>query len=138
MALEQVLLLPVIGNKFFYLTLSTSKKLVLNLIKSKDSFYSFSSKSFKLKKENTSVLSKRNWDKINLIDTNNDFLLLPSKLPNFLKNIDIDKTIGINSKSIKKVEKVNNIGLSFFYSENSLTKIANNINHIGKIILNEY
>ena len=137
MALEQVLLLPVIGNKFFYLTLSTSKKLVLNLIKSKDSFYSFSSKSYKLKKENTSVLSKKNWDKINLIDTNNDFLLLPSKLPNFLKNIDIDKTIGINSKSIKKVEKVNNIGLSFFYSENSLTKKANNINHIGKIILNE-
>ena len=117
---------------------SSSKNLVLNLIKSNLSFYSFSKETGRVRNENLQVFNKKKWNKINLIETTNSFLLLPHKLPEFLKNINIDKTIEFKTKSLKKVEKINDINLTFFYSENMNVKKADNINHIGKILLNEF
>ena len=53
------------------MTNSTSKNLVLNLISSKDSYYSFSSINQELKKENKIIFNQKKWSKINVINTNN-------------------------------------------------------------------
>ena len=59
--------------------------MVLNLISSKDSYYSFSSINQELKKENKNIFNQKKWSKINVINTNNEFIILPSKIPEYLK-----------------------------------------------------
>ena len=118
------------------MTNSTSKNSVLNLISSDESYYSFSSTDQKLKKENKSVFNQRKWDKINIINTNNEFIILPPKLPESLKKIDFKKTIGTIS-SEKKTDKLKKLNLTFYQKKTKENKIANKTNHIGHILLNE-
>jgi len=118
------------------LTNSTSKKSVLNLISSDESYYSFSSIDQKLKKEKKSVFNQRKWDKINIINTNNEFIILPPKLPESLKKMDFKKTIGIIS-SDTKTDKLKKLNLTFYQKKTKENKIANKTNHIGHILLNE-
>ena len=115
---------------------STSKNSVLNLISSEESYYSFSSTDQKLKKENKSVFNQRKWDKINIINTNNEFIILPPKLPESLKKIDFKKTIGTIS-SETKTDKLKKLNLTFYQKKTKENKIANKTNHIGHILLNE-
>lgn len=117
---------------------STSKNLVINLISTKDSYYSFSSINQKLKKENKIIFNKKKWSKINVINTNNEFIILPSKIPEFLKKINIDKTIGKNPSNEKKTKKLKKLYFTFYIKKNKENKIANNINHIGNILLEEF
>ena len=118
------------------MTNSTSKNSVLNLISSDESYYSFSSTDQKLKKENKSVFNQRKWDKINIINTNNEFIILPPKLPESLKKIDFKKTIGTIS-SETKTDKLKKLNLTFYQKKTKENKIANKTNHIGHILLNE-
>ncbi len=118
------------------MTNSTSKKSVLNLISSDESYYSFSSIDQKLKKEKKSVFNQRKWDKINIINTNNEFIILPPKLPESLKKMDFKKTIGIIS-SDTKTDKLKKLNLTFYQKKTKENKIANKTNHIGHILLNE-
>ena len=118
------------------MTNSTSKNSVLNLISSEESYYSFSSTDQKLKKENKSVFNQRKWEKINIINTNNEFIILPPKLPESLKKIDFKKTIGTIS-SETKTDKLKKLNLTFYQKKTKENKIANKTNHIGHIILNE-
>ncbi|MEC8679418.1 MAG: DUF3822 family protein [Bacteroidota bacterium] len=120
------------------MTNSTSKNLVLNLIYSKDSYYSFSSINQELKKENKIIFNQKKWSKINVIDTNNEFIILPSKIPEFLKNINIDKTIGNSPSTEKKTKRFKKLNFTFYIKKNKENKIANNINHIGNILLDEF
>ena len=120
------------------MTNSTSKNLVLNLISSKDSYYSFSSINQELKKENKIIFNQKKWSKINVINTNNEFIILPSKIPEFLKKINIDKTIGNNPSNEKKTKKLKKLNFTFYIKKNKENKIANNINHIGNILLDEF
>jgi len=112
--------------------------LVINLISTKDSYYSFSSINQKLKKENKIIFNKKKWSKINVINTNNEFIILPSKIPEFLKKINIDKTIGKNPSNEKKTKKLKKLYFTFYIKKNKENKIANNINHIGNILLEEF
>ena len=118
------------------MTNSTSKNSVLNLISSEESYYSFSSTDQKLKKENKSVFNQSKWDKINIINTNNEFIILPPKLPESLKKIDFKKTIGTIS-SETKTDKLKKLNLTFYQKKTKENKIANKTNHIGHILLNE-
>jgi len=118
------------------LTNSTSKNSVLNLISSEESYYSFSSIDQKLKKENKSVFNQRKWDKINIINTTNEFIILPTKLPESLKKIDFKKTIGTISSETKN-DKLKKLNLTFYQKKTKENKIANKTNHIGHILLNE-
>ena len=120
------------------MTNSTSKNLVLNLISSKDSYYSFSSINQELKKENKIIFNQKKWSKINVINTNNEFIILPSKIPEFLKKINIDKTIGNSPSTEKKTKKLKKLNFTFYIKKNKENKIANNINHIGNILLDEF
>ena len=120
------------------MTNSTSKNLVLNLISSKGSYYSFSSINQELKKENKIIFNQKKWNKINVINTNNEFIILPSKIPEFLKKINIDKTIGNSPLTEKKTKKLKKINFTFYIKKNKENKIANNINHIGNILLDEF
>ena len=120
------------------MTNSTSKNLVLNLISSKDSYYSFSSINQELKKENKIIFNQKKWSKINVINTNNEFIILPSKIPEFLKKINIDKTIGNSPSTDKKTKKLKKLNFTFYIKKNKENKIANNINHIGNILLEEF
>ena len=112
--------------------------MVINLISTKDSYYSFSSINQKLKKENKIIFNKKKWSKINVINTNNEFIILPSKIPEFLKKINIDKTIGNNPKTEKKTKNLKKLNFTFYIKKNKENKIANNINHIGNILLDEF
>ena len=118
------------------MTNSTSKNSVLNLISSEESYYSFSSIDQKLKKENKSVFNQRKWDKINIINTTNEFIILPTKLPESLKKIDFKKTIGTISSETKN-DKLKKLNLTFYQKKTKENKIANKTNHIGHILLNE-
>jgi hypothetical protein len=109
---------------------------VLNLIDSKESYYSFSSTKNKLKKENKSVFNQKKWDKINIISTSNEFIILPQQLPESFKKIDFKKTIG-TSYSESKTDKLKKLNLTFYQKKAKENKIVNKINHIGFIILNE-
>ena len=120
------------------MTNSTSKNLVLNLISSKDSYYSFSSINQELKKENKIIFNQKKWSKINVINTNNEFIILPSKIPEILKKINIDKTIGNSPSTEKKTKKLKKLNFIFYIKKNKENKIANNINHIGNILLDEF
>lgn len=120
------------------MTNSTSKNLVLNLISSKDSYYSFSSINQELKKENKIIFNQKKWSKINVINTNNEFIILPSKIPEFLKKINIDKTIGNSPSTEKKTKKLKKLNFTFYIKKNKENKIANNIYHIGNILLDEF
>ena len=120
------------------MTNSTSKNLVLNLISSKDSYYSFSSIDQELKKENRIIFNQKKWSKINVINTNNEFIILPSKIPEFLKKINIDKTIGNSPSTEKKTKKLKKLNFTFYIKKNKENKIANNIYHIGNILLDEF
>ena len=120
------------------MTNSISKNLVLNLISSKDSYFSFSSINQELKKENKNIFNQKKWSKINVINTNNEFIILPSKVPEFLKKINIDKTIGNNPSTEKKTKKLKKLNFTFYIKNNKENKIANNINHIGNILLDEF
>ena len=120
------------------MTNSTSKNLVLNLISSKDSYFSFSSINQELKKENNNILNQKKWSKINIINTNNEFIILPSKVPEFLKKINIDKTIVNSPSTEKKSKKLKKLNFTFYIKKNKENKIANNIDHIGNILLNEF
>ena len=112
--------------------------MVLNLISSKDSYYSFSSINQELKKENKIIFNQKKWSKINIINTNNEFIILPSKIPEFLKKINIDKTIGNIPSTEKKTKRFKKLNFTFYIKKNKENKIANNINHIGNILLNEF
>lgn len=112
--------------------------MVLNLISSKDSYYSFSSINQELKKENKNIFSQKKWSKINIIKTNNEFIILPSKVPEFLKKINIDKTIGNSPSTEKKTKKLKKLNFTFYIKKNKENKVANNINHIGNILLEEF
>ena len=112
--------------------------MVLNLISSKDSYYSFSSINQELKKENKIIFNQKKWSKINVINTNNEFIILPSKIPEFLKKINIDKTIGNSLSTEKKTKKLKKLNFTFYIKKNKGNKIANNINHIGNILLDEF
>ena len=96
------------------MTNSTSKNLVLNLISSKDSYYSFSSINQELKKENKIIFNQKNWSKINVINTNNEFIILPSKIPEFLKKINIEKAIGNSPSTEKKTKKLKKLNFTFY------------------------
>ena len=120
------------------MTNSTSKNLVLNLISSKDSYYSFSSINQELKKENKNIFSQKKWSKINVINTNNEFIILPSKVPEFLKKINIEKTIGNSPSTKKKTKKLKKLNFTFYIKKNKENKIVNNISHIGNILLDEF
>ena len=120
------------------MTNSTSKNLVLNLISSKDSYYSFSSINQELKKENKIIFNQKKWSKINVINTNNEFIILPSKIPEFLKKINVSKTIGNSPSTEKKTKKLKELNFTFYIKKNKENKIANNINHIGNILLDEF
>ncbi len=120
------------------MTNSTSKNLVLNLISSKDSYYSFSSINQELKKESKNIFNQKKWSKINVINTNNEFIILPSKIPEILKKINIDKTIGNSPSTEKKTKKLKKLNFTFYIKKNKENKIANNINHIGNILLDEF
>ena len=120
------------------MTNSTSKNLVLNLISSKDSYYSFSSINQELKKESKIIFNQKKWSKINVINTNNEFIILPSKIPEFLKKINIDKTIGNIPSTEKKTKRFKKLNFTFYIKKNKENKIANNINHIGNILLDEF
>ena len=109
---------------------------MLNLIDSKESYYSFSSTKNKLKKENKSVFNQKKWDKINIISTSNEFIILPQQLPESFKKIDLKKTIGTSS-SESKTDKLKKLNLTFYQKKAKENKIVNKINHIGFIILNE-
>ncbi len=109
---------------------------MLNLIDSKESYYSFSSTKNKLKKENKSVFNQKKWDKINIISTSNEFIILPQQLPESFKKIDFKKTIG-TSYSESKTDKLKKLNLTFYQKKAKENKIVNKINHIGFIILNE-
>lgn len=112
--------------------------MVLNLISSKDSYYSFSSINQELKKENKIIFNQKKWSKINVINTNNEFIILPSKIPEFLKKINIDKTIGNSPSTEKKTKKLKKLNFTFYIKKNKENKIANNIYHIGNILLDEF
>ena len=112
--------------------------MVLNLISSKDSYYSFSSINQELKKENKTIFNQKKWSKINVINTNNEFIILPSKIPEFLKKINIDKTIGNIPSTEKKTKRFKKLNFTFYIKKNKENKIANNINHIGNILLDEF
>jgi len=120
------------------LTNSTSKNLVLNLISSNDSYYSFSSINQELKKESKNIFNQKKWSKINIISTNNEFIILPPKIPEILKKINIDKTIGNSPSTEKKTKKFKELNFTFYIKKNKENKIANNINHIGYILLDEF
>ena len=109
---------------------------MLNLIDSKESYYSFSSTKNKLKKENKSIFNQKKWDKINIISTSNEFIILPQQLPESFKKIDFKKTIG-TSYSESKTDKLKKLNLTFYQKKAKENKIVNKINHIGFIILNE-
>lgn len=112
--------------------------MVLNLISSKDSYYSFSSINQELKKENKIIFNQKKWSKINVINTNNEFIILPSKIPEFLKKINIDKTIGNSPSTEKKSKNLKKLNFTFYIKKNKENKIANNIYHIGNILLDEF
>ena len=112
--------------------------MVLNLISSKDSYFSFSSINQELKKENNNIFNQKKWSKINIINTNNEFIILPSKVPEFLKKINIDKTIVNSPSTEKKSKKLKKLNFTFYIKKNKENKIANNIDHIGNILLNEF
>jgi hypothetical protein len=120
------------------LTNSTSKNLVLNLISSQDCYYSFSSINQELKKENKNIFDQKKWSKINVINTNNEFIILPSKVPEFLKKINIDKTIGNSPSTEKKTKKLKELNFTFYTIKNKENKRAINIYHIGHILLEEF
>ena len=120
------------------MTYSTSKNLVLNLISSKETYYSFSSINQELKKENKIIFNQKKWSKINVINTNNEFIILPSKIPEFLKKINIEKTIGNSPSTEKKTKKLKKLNFTFYIKKNKENKIANNIYHIGNILLDEF
>ena len=120
------------------MTNSTSKNLVLNLISSNDSYYSFSSINQELKKESKNIFNQKKWSKINIISTNNEFIILPPKIPEILKKINIDKTIGNSPSTEKKTKKFKELNFTFYIKKNKENKIANNINHIGYILLDEF
>ena len=105
------------------MTNSTSKNLVLNLISSKDSYYSFSSINQELKKESKNIFNQKKWSKINVINTNNEFIILPSKIPEILKKINIDKTIGNSQSTEKKTKKLNKLNFTFYIKKNKENKI---------------
>jgi len=112
--------------------------LVLNLISSNDSYYSFSSINQELKKESKNIFNQKKWSKINIISTNNEFIILPPKIPEILKKINIDKTIGNSPSTEKKTKKFKELNFTFYIKKNKENKIANNINHIGYILLDEF
>lgn len=118
------------------MTKSNTKNLVLNLITSKESYYSFSSINQKLKKESKSIFNQKKWGKINIVNTNNEFIILPPKLPEYFNKIDLKKTIGTSS-SESQTEKLKKLNLIFYQKKTKENKIANKINHIGFIILND-
>jgi len=120
------------------LTNSTSKNLVLNLISSNDSYYSFSSINQELKKESKNIFNQKKWSKINIISTNNEFIILPPKIPEILKKINIDKTIGNSPSTEKKTKKFKELNFTFYIKKNKENKIVNNISHIGNILLDEF
>lgn len=120
------------------MTNSTSKNLVLNLISSQDCYYSFSSINQELKKENKNIFDQKKWSKINVINTNNEFIILPSKVPEFLKKINIDKTIGNSPSTEKKTKKLKELNFTFYTIKNKENKRAINIYHIGHILLEEF
>ena len=111
--------------------------MVLNLISSNDSYYSFSSINQELKKEGKNIFNQKKWSKINIISTNNEFIILPPKIPEILKKINIDKTIGNSPSTEKKTKKFKELNFTFYIKKNKENKIANNINHIGNILLEE-
>ena len=120
------------------MTNSTSKNLVLNLISSQDCYYSFSSINQELKKENKNIFDQKKWSKINVINTNNEFIILPSKVPEFLKKINIDKTIGNSPSTEIKTKKLKELNFTFYTIKNKENKRAINIYHIGHILLEEF
>lgn len=120
------------------MTNSTSKNLVLNLISSNDSYYSFSTINQELKKEGKNIFNQKKWSKINIISTNNEFIILPPKIPEILKKINIDKTIGNSPSTEKKTKKFKELNFTFYLKKNKENKIANKINHIGNILLDEF
>lgn len=112
--------------------------MVLNLISSNDSYYSFSTINQELKKEGKNIFNQKKWSKINIISTNNEFIILPPKIPEILKKINIDKTIGNSPSTEKKTKKFKELNFTFYLKKNKENKIANKINHIGNILLDEF
>ena len=86
--------------------MSTTKPKESNLyiLRTKDKYLKFIQSSHILKATKKSVISNnyKKWKNNYLIIDSNDFLILPLELPNYLKKINIKKTLGVEKNMKKK------------------------------------
>ena len=112
------------------------------IIKSSDNFSYFISSSNILKKSKEELIVKKfdKWNKKYLIFNTFDFLLLPKKLPVYLKKLNIENTLGIDKNSKKKTIQIKDQDLKLTYFYNQIGSISSTrlIAHISEILINEF
>lgn len=112
------------------------------IIKSSDNFSYFISSSNILKKSKEELIINKfdKWNKKYLIFNTFDFLLLPKKLPVYLKKLNIENTLGIDKNSKKKTIQIKDQDLKLTYFYNQIGSISSTrlIAHISEILINEF
>ncbi len=114
---------------------SQNKNSFLTFIKLGEVYYSLNYSDRNISK---SVIDLKKTIKFNLLLTNNNFIILPHILPESLKKVNIRKTLGVSNIYKNKIEKINDLSISYFYKKNNINDSANKINHISHILLNEF
>ena len=121
---------------------SNSSRPDIFIIKSSDNFSYFISSSNILKKSKEELIVKKfdKWNKKYLIFNTFDFLLLPKKLPVYLKKLNIENTLGIDKNSKKKTIQIKDQDLKLTYFYNQIGSISSTrlIAHISEILINEF
>ena len=121
---------------------SNSSRPDIFIIKSSDNFSYFISSSNVLKKSKEELIVKKfdKWNKKYLIFNTFDFLLLPKKLPVYLKKLNIENTLGIDKNSKKKTIQIKDQDLKLTYFYNQIGSISSTrlIAHISEILINEF
>ena len=121
---------------------SNSSRPDIFIIKSSDNFSYFISSSNILKKSKEELIINKfdKWNKKYLIFNTFDFLLLPKKLPVYLKKLNIENTLGIDKNSKKKTIQIKDQDLKLTYFYNQIGSISSTrlIAHISEILINEF
>ena len=122
--------------------MSTTKPKESNLyiLRIKDKYLKFIQSSHILKTTKKSVVSNnyKKWKNNYLIIDSNDFLILPLKLPNYLKKINIEKTLGVEKNMKKKTSTLTNIKFLFFYALEEIPEPIKKVYHISEILIKEF
>tara|TARA_B100000401_G_C52770224_1_gene702826 strand:+ start:806 stop:1483 length:678 start_codon:yes stop_codon:yes gene_type:complete len=124
------------------LSKSNSSRPDIYIINSSDNFSYFISSSNILKKCREELIVNKfdKWNKKYLIFNTSDFLLLPKKLPVYLKKLNIENTLGINKNSKKKTIQIKDqdLKLTYFYNQIRSIRSTRLIAHISEILINEF